>query len=201
MNNTNRPLNRLLILVVGLVLLVVGTAAAAAVLIPAVRDAWKNMSSSVTDQVTTWLQQTPLGDTGVSWIMPALLVLAVIAVILLIVFIVRQGRGHTGIAVREPTSEHGATVVEAAVAEHALQDAIGARPEFVASHVSTYRVKRTPVLKISVTCRRGVSPKDAAAIVEDAVRALDLLLGRPLPALVQISGGFRARVTSTTRLQ
>jgi hypothetical protein len=26
-------------------------------------------------------------------------------------------------------------------------------------------------------------------------------LGRPLPAVVQISGGFRARVSSTTRLQ
>lgn len=201
MNSTNRAANRLLLLIVGLLLLVVGAAAAAAVLIPVVRDAWKNVTGQVTDQVSSWLQQTPLGDTGVSWVMPALLVLGVIVVILLIVFIARQGRGHTGIAVTEPTSEHGTTVVEAAVAEHALQDAIGSRAEFVASHVSTYRVKRTPVLKISVTCRRGVSPKDAAVIVEDAVRSLDVLLGRRLPALVQISGGFRARVTSTTRLQ
>ncbi|WP_440708277.1 hypothetical protein [Herbiconiux sp. YIM B11900] len=201
MNSTNRAANRLLILLVGLLLLVVGAAAAAAVLIPVVRDGWKDATGQVTAQVFAWLQQTPLGDTGVSWIMPALLVLAVLAVILLIAFIVRQGRGHTAVAVREDTSEHGATVVESAVAEQVLQDAIDGRPEFVASHVSTYRVKRTPVLKISVTCRRGVSPKDAADIVEDAVRALDLLLGRQLPALVQISGGFRARITSTTRLQ
>ena len=201
MNSTNRAANRFVIFLVGLLLLVVGAAAAAAVLIPMVRDGWKDASGSVTGQVSTWLQQTPLGDTGVSWIMPAILVLLVIAVIVLVVFIVRQGRGHTSVALREPTSEHGTTVVESAVAEQALQDAIGARPEFVASHVSTYRVKRTPMLKISVTCRRGVSPKDAATIVEDAVRALDLLLGRQLPALVQISGGFRARVTTTTRLQ
>ncbi|MDO9397169.1 MAG: hypothetical protein Q7T71_11535 [Herbiconiux sp.] len=201
MNSTNRAANRLLILVVGLLLLVVGAAAAAAVLIPVVRDTWKDATGQVTAQVSTWLQQTPLGDTGVSWIMPALLVLAVIAVIVLIVFIARQGRGHTRVALREPTSEHGTTVVESAVAEDALQDAIGTRPEFVASHVSTYRVKSTPVLKISVTCRRGVSPKDAAASVEDALRSHDLLLGRSLPALVQISGGFRARVTSGTRLQ
>ncbi|MGA1838813.1 hypothetical protein VD659_17985 [Herbiconiux sp. 11R-BC] len=201
MNSTNRAANRLLILIVGLLLLAVGAASAAAVLLPAVRDGWTGATGQVTDQVSSWLQQTPLGGTRVSWIMPALLLLAVIGVIVLIVFIARQGRGHTGVAVREPTSEHGTTVVESAVAEHALQDAIAGRPEFVASHVSTYRVKRTPVLKISVTCRRGVSPADAAAIVDDAVRALDVLLGRPLPALVQISGGFRARVTSTTRLQ
>ncbi len=201
MNSTNRAANRLLILIVGLLLLVVGAAAAAAVLLPTVRDGWEGATGQVTDQVSAWLQQTPLGGTGASWIMPALLVLAVIGIIVLIVFIARQGRGHTGVAVREPTSEHGTTVVESAVAERALQDAIGGRSEFVASHVSTYRVKRTPVLKISVTCRRGVSPADAAAIVDDAVRALDVLLGRPLPALVQISGGFRARVTSTARLQ
>ena len=201
MNSTNRAANRLLILVVGLLLLVVGAAAAAAVLIPVVRDTWKDATGQVATQVSAWLQQTPLGDTGVSWIMPALLVLAVIAVVVLIAFIVRQGRGRTGTTLRERTSEHGTTVVESAVAEQALQDAIDGRSEFVASHVRTYRVKSTPVLKISVTCRRGVSPKDAALIVEEAVRSLDVLLGRPLPALVQISGGFRARVSSTTRLQ
>lgn len=201
MNSTNRAANRLFILVIGLLLIVVGAAAAAAVLVPVVRDGWSDATGPVTDQVSTWLQQTALGDTGVSWIMPAVLVLLVISVIVLVVFIARQGRGHTSVALTEPTSEHGTTVVEAAVAEHALEEAISARPEFVASHVSTYRVRRTPVLKISVTCRRGVSPRDAALIVEDAVRALDELLGRPLPALVQVSGGFRSRVTATTRLQ
>lgn len=200
MNSTNRVANRLLILISGLVLLVVGGAAAAAVLIAPVRDGWKAVTQPVTAQVSAWLQQTPLGDTGVSWIMPAVLVLLVLAVILLVVFIVRHGRGHTSTAVTEPTSEHGTTIVQSAVAEQALEQAIAARPEFVASHVSTYRVRRTAVLKISVTCRRGVSPKDAASIVEDAVLALDALLGRRLPALVQISGGFRSRVTSTTRL-
>jgi hypothetical protein len=200
MNSTNRGANRALILLAGLLLLVVGAAAAVLVLVPAVRDGWTGIRDTVSTQVSDWLQQIPLGDTGVSWILPAVLVLLLIAVILLIVFIARQGRGHTGIALTEATSEHGTTIVEAGVLEHLLQDAIGGRSEFVASHVSTYRVKRTPVLKISVTCRRGVSPKDAAAIVEDAVRALDELLGRSLPALVQISGGFRARVSSGTRL-
>lgn len=201
MNSTNRAANRLLILLVGVLLVTVGAAAAATVLIPVVRDAWKAIAPDVNSQVASWLQATPLGDAGVSWIMPAVLVVIVLAVILLVVFIVRQGRGHTRTVLAERTSEHGRTEVEAALAANALEDAIGSRPEFIASHVSAYRVRRTPVLKIAVTCRRGVSPKDAADIVDDAVRALDELLGRPLPALVQISGGFRARVGSSTRLQ
>ncbi|MFB2580810.1 hypothetical protein ACEXQD_06135 [Herbiconiux sp. P15] len=201
MNSTNRAANRLLTFVVGLVLLLLGAAAAAAVLVPVVRDGWTSSTSAITDQVDTWLQQTALGDLGVSWILPAILVLLIVAVIVLIVFIVRQGRGRTGRVLEDRTSENGTTVVESGVVEQVLQDAIRDRPEFVSSHVSTYEVRRTPVLKIAVTCRRGVSPKDAADIVEDAVLALDQLLGRPLPALVQISGGFRSRVTSTTRLQ
>jgi hypothetical protein len=133
--------------------------------------------------------------------MPAVLVVIVLAVVLLVVFALRQGHGRTGTVVDETVGEHGQTVISSKVAEEAIQDALSARPEFVTSHVSTYRVKRTPTLKVSVTCRRGVSPADASAIVESTLRALDQLLGRELPALVQISGGFRARVSGSTRLQ
>lgn len=201
MNSTNRGANRLLIFACGLLLLVVGAVAAAAVLIPGIRDGWRAATGQVNSQVSTWLQQTPLGDTGVSWIMPAILGLLVIAVIVLIVFIARQGHGRTGTVVNESTSERGTTIIDAAVAEHAIQDALTGRPEFVASHVLTYKVRRIPVLKVSVTCRRGVSPKDAATIVEGKLQALDELLGRQLPALIHISGGFRSRATRTTRLQ
>lgn len=200
MNNTNRALNRAFVLLCGLLLLAVGAAAAAVALIPAVRDGWQDAASAVDETVTTWLRQTPLADTGVSWIMPALLVVLVLVVILLAVFVLRQGHGRTGTALTAPT-EHGTTIIDATVAEHAVQNSLADRPEFIASHVSTYRVRRAAVLKVSVTCRRGVSPKDAASIVEEDLLALDELLGHELPALIRISGGFRARVTKTTRLQ
>ncbi len=201
MNSTNRGANRLLIFVFGLVLLVLGAVATAAVLMPAIRDGWRTAAGQVNSQVSTWVQQTPLGDTGVSWITPASLAVLVIALIALIVFTVRQGGGRTGTAVTEHAGESGTTIIDAAVAEQAIQDALAGRSEFVASWVSTYKVRRIPALKVSVTCRRGVSPKDAATIVEDTLRALDELLGRQLPALIQISGGFRSRATKTTRLQ
>ena len=201
MNSTNRVANRLLILACGLVLLLVGGAAAVGALVPSVRDGWKNSVDQVNAQVSSWLQQTPLGNTGVSWIMPVILVLIVIAVILLIIFITRQGRGHTGTALTEQTSEHGTTIIDATLPQHAIQDALVGHPEFVTSHVSTYKVRGTPVLKVAVTCRRGVSPRDAATIVESQLKALDELLGRELPALIQVSGGLRARTTRTTRLQ
>jgi hypothetical protein len=200
MNATNRALNRMLVLVIGLLLAIIGAGAAALAFVPMVRDAWDAASGTVASQVTGFVQSNPLAGTGASWPLAAALALLVIAIVLLIVFVVRQGGGHTRTAVTE-RADDGIVRIDSAVAEHALEDALATHPEFVASHVSTYAVRRTPVLKVSVTCRRGVSPADASRIVDDTLTALDRLLGRELPALVQLSGGFRARVRSTTRLQ
>jgi hypothetical protein len=201
MTSTNRFANRLLIFGCGFLLLIVGGATAAAVLVPGIRDAWKDTGARVTDQVGSWLQQTRLAGLEVSWILIAVVALLIVGMVVLIVFIARHGHGHTSRAVTDSRGEHGSTIVESSVAEQAMQDALDGHSEFVASRVSTYKVRRTPVLKVSITCRRGVSPKDAAAIVESKLLALDGLLGRELPALIQVSGGFRARVGKTTRLQ
>ena len=201
MTSTNRFANRLLIFGCGFLLLIVGGATAAAVLVPGIRDAWKEAGAQVTDQVGSWLQQTQLAGLEVSWILIAVVALLIVGMVVLIVFIVRHGHGRTSHAVTDSSAENGTTIVESSVAEQALQDALDSHSEFVASHVSTYKVRHTPVLKVSITCRRGVSPKDAARIVESKLLALDELLGRALPALVQVSGGFRARVGKTTRLQ
>lgn len=201
MNSTNRGLNRLLIVALGLVLLVVGAAAAVGAWLPGAKDTWTPIADSVNTQVTGWLQQTPLADTGSSWILIALVAVLVIGIILLLAFSFRQGNGRTGTIVSDRTADTGRTIVDASVARDALSDALGARDEFLSTSVSAYDVRRTPVLKVSATCRRGVSPRDATAIVEQNLEALDALLGREIPVLLQLSGGFRARVQQSTRLQ
>jgi 8-oxo-dGTP pyrophosphatase MutT (NUDIX family) len=67
MTSTNRFANRLLIFGCGFLLLIVGGATAAAVLVPGIRDAWKDTGARVTDQVGSWLQQTRLAGLEVSW--------------------------------------------------------------------------------------------------------------------------------------
>lgn len=201
MNSTNRGLNRLLIVALGLVLLVVGAAAAVGAWLPGAKDTWTPIADSVNTQVTGWLQQTPLADTGSSWILIALVAVLVIGIILLLAFSFRQGNGRTGTIVSDRTADTGRTIVDVSVARDALSDALGARDEFLSTSVSAYDVRRTPVLKVSATCRRGVSPRDATAIVEQNLEALDALLGREIPVLLQLSGGFRARVQQSTRLQ
>lgn len=201
MNSTNRGLNRLLITATGLLLLAIGTAAAIGAWLPGAKDTWTPISEGVNTNVTGWLQQTPFPGADFSWLLIAVVAVLAIAIILLLVFALRQGQGRTGTIVSDRTPDTGRTIVDVSVARDALSDALGTRDEFLTTSVSAYDVKRTPVLKVSATCRRGVSPRDATAIVEQNLEALDALLGRQVPVLLQLSGGFRSRVQQSTRLQ
>jgi len=204
MNSTNRFLNRLLLLLAGLVLLALGAAAAAAAFVPVVSSAFADAADQVLDTVRGWLAHTPLSagsdsaGESPSWILLALVALLAIVIILLVAFIARQGGGRTSRVHSAPPVQEspGRIHLESAVPQQALEQFLDARTEFVSSRVSTYRVKKTPTLKVAVTCRRGVSPREAATIIDEGLHALDALLGVQLPALVQLSGGFRAKKSS-----
>jgi len=62
-------------------------------------------------------------------------------------------------------------------------------------------VKKLPVLKVLVICRRWVSPQETAVMIQQRLRAIDGFLGEHVPVLIQIRDGFRARVTKSTRLR
>ncbi|MBF4459149.1 hypothetical protein [Pseudoclavibacter sp. VKM Ac-2867] len=201
MNNTNRGLNRLLIVAVGLVLLAIGAAAAIGAWLPGAKDTWTPISETVNTQVGSWLQQTPFPGTDFSWLMIAVVAVLVVGIILLLAFTLRQGQGRTGTLIHDRESRVGPTVVDVSVARDALSDSLGERDEFIGASVSAYEVRGASVLKVSASCRRGVSPRDAVDIVERDLHTLDALLGSELPVLLQLTGGFRARTQKSTRLQ
>ena len=200
MNNTNRALNRGLVLAAGLLMLAAAALLGLLATPTAITDAWSAAADSVCTTVAGWLQATPLAATGNSWLWIIALALLAAIVGLLLGFVVRQGRGHSGRLISEQTTDWGSTQVDSAVAERLLQEALGGRAELLSTRVSTYRVAREAVLKVSVTCRRGTSPTEVVRIVEQALTALDDLLGLRIPALLQISGGFRVRSSRTTRI-
>lgn len=201
MNSTNRALNRTLLVVVGLLTLLVGASLVAIGTVPAIRASYRNVAPAIHEDVTEWMKSLPLFDTGTNWGWVFILTFLALIIILLLTFGFRQGRGQERILLRENSTVAGTTIVDSAVAEQAIQDALGGRPEFIASHVSTYRVRGTSVLNVSVTCRRGVSPREVTIMIENILTAFDALLGHQIPAVIQISGGFRARFSRTTRTQ
>jgi hypothetical protein len=200
MNSTNRAANRLFILIIGIVLVVLGAAAVLLGTLAPVRSTWRDVAGTARKSVTNAFTTTTIPGTTMNWIGIAVLVLLAIVVVVLVVFIVRQGNGHTSVALDESDGDDR-TVIDTSVVRDVLTDLLGRRPELVSTSVGSYRVRRTTVLKIAATCRRGVAPTDAASIIEDALARLDRLVGREVPALIELSGGFRARVAATTRLQ
>ncbi|WEO77427.1 hypothetical protein BJQ94_19085 [Cryobacterium sp. SO2] len=201
MNNTNRVLNRAFVLLVGLLGLAVGAVAVALVAVPDFLQAWSRTAPDVTAALSDVLGRTEVADSGTSWVPVAGLALAAALIVLLVVFIARQGHGHTGRLIEAAPTEDGSTIVDAAVAEQLLTDALHNHEEFVTVAVSTYRVHGTPVLKVSATVRRGVAPRAALTIIERAVHGLDRVLGAEIPVLVQLGGGVRTRMSGRARFR
>jgi hypothetical protein len=201
MTTTNRFLNRLLLLVVGLVLLVVGGATAVGVLIPDARDAVSGAVDGAGSAVSSSLSGAP----WVAWAAAAgcLLLIAV-----LLWFALRQGRGRTGTLLRVGASSatQGATptggdvIVDAKVASDLLSDALSRDPAIVALDVTAFRVRRQNVLRITAHARRGASPVAVRESIDRAVGEWDALLGRQTPVVIQIVSGLRSRVASTARV-
>ncbi|GAA0990374.1 hypothetical protein [Subtercola frigoramans] len=201
MNSTNRVLNRTLLLLAGLVLIGVGGSAILLAGSQPFADAWRSVAPAATITVESWLRATPLAALGHSWLLAVAAVLLLAAAAILVIFVLRQGGGHTRRLLAAPATIDGSTLVEAGVAEQLLGRAMESRPELLSSRVSTYRVRGQSVLKVSVTCRRGVSPAETARTIENLLASLDEQLGARIAAVIQLSGGFRVRASSSTRLQ
>jgi hypothetical protein len=201
MNNTNRFLNRTFSFIIGLVLLALGSGAIAVAAIPQIRNGFLDTAPTVVDAVTGWFAAAPIPGLQHSWWYLALIVALVLLIILLVMFIFRQGHGRTGTLFTDTPAGQGQVIVDSTVAEHLMQSALDEYPELVSSRISTYEVNGTPVLKISTTARRGVSPKQIVDDVENTLTALSAVLGREVPAAVQVGGGFRASTTKATRLR
>lgn len=201
MNNTNRALNRAFALVIGLLLLLGGAAIFAAATLP---DTFRGVSSyfsGILRALGTLTQNSPLpGGTG-SWWLLAGAALLVLLVILLLAFIFRQGHGYTATLISEQVDDQGKIEIDSRVAERLLSDALDSNRALVASHVSTYRVHGTPVLKVAVVARRGVSPTDIAAAIDPLLSALNSVLGREIAASIQIGAGIRTRTAAASRLE
>ena len=193
MNTTNRALNRLFILVIGLVLIAAGAAAILLAAVPQVTSQWKATASSLANGAQPWVADATVGKA--SLLVIGIVVAAVVLILLLIAFITKQGHGRSAAAIQQqdgPTT----TRIDLAVARALLEEHLGTRDELVGLRISAYEVRGTPMLKITARCRRGVSPAVVATLIGRSIDDLERIVGTDVPAFVQLTGGFRAGSTS-----
>lgn len=205
MNNTNRALNRLALLLVGLLLVLVGAAVAAAVLVPDWLERWRTEASRIQDGLVDVTGSTALAGTGHSWLLAAVVAVCLLVIVLLAVGVLRQGHGQTRtlFAMTRSRSEGGApgtVTVDGHVAEQAIGETLDGYPGLVSARVTTYLVRTTPTLVITGMVRRGVSPHDARVFIDETVLAWDAVLGREIPVVIQLNSGLSSRVARPARL-
>ncbi|MBF4631005.1 hypothetical protein ITJ42_07245 [Clavibacter michiganensis subsp. phaseoli] len=200
MTSTNRALNRLLVIVVGLVLIAAGVALGAGSLLPGVQS---SVSGAASDA------KQPVGDAlsgGQPWILWVVALVALVLIVVLAWFALRQGHGRTGTLVRleggrdASTPTGGSVVIDAKVAEQLLGDALRDDSAIVSVDVTAFEVAHATTLRVTAVARRGVSPVAVRRTVDEAVGRLDAVIGTEVPVVIQITGGLRSSMTSETRL-
>ena len=200
MNATNRGLNRVFILVVGLLLLGIGALVVAAAAIPEWLAAWSEGSADVGESLGRAIASAPLGFSAHSWILAAGAGVAVLVAVVLVVFVLRQGRGHTRTVLRRD-GDGGEIAVDADVVHSSIERALRDHPGVASVSVSSYRVRADGAVKIDIGVRRGVSPADIREAADAVVADWDALLGESLPVLITINAGLATRLAKPTSLQ
>jgi hypothetical protein len=198
MNTTNRGLNRLFILVVGVLLLAAGALAIAIAAAPALASQWQRTASALAGSgAPSWVREPVMGQA--SALVIDLVVLAVVLIVLLLVFIAKQGHGRTAAALEQRT---GTTVtrIDLAIPKALLEQHLEGRPELAGLRISAYEVRGTPMLKITARCSRGASPATVSSAISGAIRDLEQIVGTDVPAFVQLTGGFRTGSASRPRV-
>ena len=199
MNATNRAVNRIVLLIGGLVLLAAGAAALAVATIPVAADAWTSGIESTTEWIRDAHAATLFAaQPGASWLVVG--VFAVLAAIVVIGFIVlaHLGGGRSGIVIRDDagTGVEGPVTLRNGFAADAITGSLARQDEILTSRVSARRVRGREVLHVSITPRQNTSPVDIAETVARLVDNLAVVSGRKVPTLVSIRSGVRARMAA-----
>jgi hypothetical protein len=201
MNNTNRFINRTLILVVGIVLFAVGAGIVIVFAWSAAADWWTTFAAYAHTWLDDAITRTTIGNTTANWVAFGSLAAIAIVIVLLIVTLARLGGGRTNALIRTGghDSADGRIVIDTGFASDALMKSLGERPEILFGRVSTANVRRKPMLHVSITPRQNTSPRHVADDVERLLDNLTALTGQHIPTYVSIHSGLRARLARDER--
>lgn len=206
MNSTNRVLNRLFLLLVGLLLLAGGLAAVAVVVLPEWSGLWRQ-SAPTWQQALDDAQQVGPAAVGVPhpvpWFLPAALVVSLAVVVMLLIFVFTQGRGRLGrVADGWHVAESEADTflsVDVQVAREAIRQASRGIRGMAEPSVTAYRVKRESALKLTVSVSDGMDPSALIRPLEVALQEWDELLGKDIPIYVQLTPAIGEGVRTPLR--
>lgn len=203
MNSTPSLLNRILLTVLGLKLLVIGVLLVLLATVPAVAAWWHAWSTGVWNGINQAFNATRFPGRPESWLWIVVALVLLLLVGLMVAWIAQQGKGRSNLLAAEydPGEVPGDVRIGGGVAEQALKHALAGRPDLAGATVTTYDVKGSPALKVRLLPRQGVAPHLLADEVQGLVAALEAVVGKDIPVLIQIGAGARTRFGRAERVR
>lgn len=197
MKKTNRTLNRLVLLLTGLLLAI----AAALVLLPMLPVQFDPVQQVLQAAQRQWQvlddQQLQIGSRQQVPASLAVLVGAAVVVIVLLAVFVSTRRSRTRRTAAEFSQPDGRTVADRRVVAALIAEPIEARADVIAARTTVRTWKKAPALEVEIRVRRGA---DLARVLGDAQQRLaewESLSGERMPVLVHLADrswadGFRS---------
>ena len=201
MNNTNRAPNRTLLLVIGLLLLGLGTLGVTIVTWPSAADVWAQAGEGS----GSWMQQasetTRIAGSGVTWIAVGAVAAIIVVIALLVLALVSVSGRRSKTVVRSTGSQNplGRVTVTEGFVSDALTTSLSARDDILATHVTANDIRHEPVLHVAVTPRQNTDPRVLVDQIDQLLRNLSTLTGQETSAYVSVHAGLRARLAPDQR--
>ncbi len=201
MNNTNRALNRTLLLIIGLLFLGLGALGIAIMSWPTASDIW----TSAGKDARTWLDEaiaaTAIAGGSLSWIGIGAVVAILIVIVLLIValFSIAGRRSKTAFRSSGAQNPLGRVTVTESFVSDAVKNSLAGRAEILSTQVTANDIRREPVLHVAVTPRQNTDPRELVDHIDKLLTNLATLTGRDSATYVSIHTGLRARLAHDQR--
>lgn len=213
MNGTPRTLNRVLIGLFGLLLLAAGLLMLLLAAVPPVAAWWHSWAPGAAIRAGEVFERSHFPGTRVSWLWLVATALAVIVVLLMVWWVSQQGTGRRDLVATsgdggvgpggQPAEGEvpGTVAIAATAVDQALRGALADRKDVLSTSVAAVDFEGRTALRVRAVARQGADPGAIAAEVEQLVRRLDLVFGTPVPVLLHVASGARARFSRAERVR
>jgi hypothetical protein len=200
-NNTNRALNRTLLLIIGLLFLGLGVIGIAIMTWPTAADVWKAGGKGAQSWLDQAFASTQIAGSQITWIAVGG-VAAIVVVIILLILALTSVAGHRSKTIFRSSGAQNplgrVTVTESFVSD-AVKNSLDTRDEILSTHVTANDIRREPVLHVAVTPRQNTDPRMLADHVDLLLANLATLTGRETETYISIHTGLRARLAHDQR--
>lgn len=201
MNNTNRALNRILLLIIGLLFLGLGAIGVAIMSWPTATDTWKSAGKNAESWFDQAFAATQIAGSQATWIGVGA-VAAIVIIIVLLILALTSVAGHRSKTVLRSSGAQNpigrVTVTESFVSD-AVKNSLAGRDEILSTSVTANDIRRQPVLHVSVTPRQNTDPRVLIDHVDRLLTNLATLTGRDTETYISIHTGLRARLAHDQR--